>query len=139
VPRAICRVQADQPYGAVGVTPDVHAGDSDVTIVLPALGAIHGVAVTEDGQPVEEFLLAIQGASDHPQSEVLTAPGGKWKLPRVAPGHLALNASDPLVQRRRDAIKHAAVALDDGVGGLGPGKRGRVLVPATHVGGEVFA
>ena len=44
-----------------------------------------------------------------------------------------------LVHRRRDAIKHPAVALDDGVRGLGPGKRGWFLVPTPHVGREVFA
>jgi hypothetical protein len=44
-----------------------------------------------------------------------------------------------LVHRRRDAIKHSAVALDDRVRGLGPGKWCRALVPTPHVGCEVFA
>ncbi len=44
-----------------------------------------------------------------------------------------------VVHRRRDAIKHAAVALDDRLGRLGPGERGRVLVPTAHIGSEVLA
>jgi hypothetical protein len=44
-----------------------------------------------------------------------------------------------LVQRRRDAVKHTAMTLDDGVRGLRPGEWRWALVPAAHVGGEVPA
>jgi hypothetical protein len=44
-----------------------------------------------------------------------------------------------LVHRRRDAIKHATVRLDDGARRLGPGERGRVAIPRTEVGAQVPA
>ncbi len=44
-----------------------------------------------------------------------------------------------LVHRRRDAIKHSAVTLDDRVGWFGPGERRGILVPTPHVGGEMLA
>ena len=46
---------------------------------------------------------------------------------------------DGLVHRRRDAIKHPAVRLDDGIGGLRPSEGRRMLVPVAHVGADVLA
>jgi hypothetical protein len=47
--------------------------------------------------------------------------------------------SGALVQRRRDTVKHPTMALDDGVGWLGPRKRCRIAIPAPHVGGEMVS
>ncbi len=46
---------------------------------------------------------------------------------------------DVLVHRRRDTLKHAAMAANDRRRGFGPNKGSGGLVPAPHVRGEVLA
>jgi hypothetical protein len=111
----VCSVDADQPGGASGTATDVHPGDADVTVVLPALGALRGVAVSDDGRSVDHFMIAIQDASNRSKSEMIASPGGKWEIAKVNPGHLTLFASDAQGATAQQTIDLASGQTLEGV------------------------
>jgi protocatechuate 3,4-dioxygenase beta subunit len=91
---ARCTVRAERPHGAVGVQRDVRAGAS-VSVTLPELASLRGVAVTPDGKPVLRFLVSLRETQTGAfQTQELIAVDGHWSLAKVPPGQVLLFADD---------------------------------------------
>jgi hypothetical protein len=89
---AVCTVRGEEPDGAVALKREAHPGDN-VVISLPAMGALAGMAVTADGQPVEQFMVSVKNEqTGGMRNEAISAPRGRWTLGNLQPGTLQIRA-----------------------------------------------
>ena len=76
-------VFVERPFGALIVHRDV-APSNDVTIRLPALGALSGAVIDPSARPLQPFTIQVrQLDTGHTTTTLIRDPNGNWRLERV--------------------------------------------------------
>jgi hypothetical protein len=85
-------LRAEQPGGAVALKSDVKAGSAEVTIRLPAAGALEGALVGACGDVLTPAMIRAMNTETGQITSQMAAGDGSFLLRGVTPGHVEITA-----------------------------------------------